>query len=183
MSLYELFLTLHVISAVTWLGAGFAITMLLLSARRAKSPEREGQLHAEMDFLAPALFIPSSLATLLFGVLSAIEGNWDFGQTWITIGLVGWAASFLTGFFYFRTESEKIAAIVEAKGPSAQEATRRSRRMTAVDHIELTILYLVLVTMVVKPTGDDTGVLVALGAIFIAAVALNVPALRGSRAA
>ena len=45
--------------------------------------------------LAPILFIPASLATFVFGLLSAIEGDWDFGQAWIMIGLAGWLFSFL----------------------------------------------------------------------------------------
>lgn len=175
MSLYELFLTLHVLAAIIWLGAGFVFAVLLTLARRTKDSAKEASYHADIERLAPVLFIPGSLATFIFGVLSAIEGNWDFGQAWIAIGLTGWLLSFGIGILYFKPESERIAALSDQGEAGMTEAMTRSRRMTAVDNFQLTTLFVVVAAMVLKPTGDDPGVLIALAGIlgFVAAVNLR----------
>lgn len=180
MTLYELLLMLHVFAAIIWLGAGFLFTVLIVMARSANDPQREAAYHADIGKLAGPLFIPASLATFIFGLLAAIEGSWDFGQAWILIGLGGWLASFCIGFFYFRTESEKIAEL-EAQGSEGQaEAMSRSKRMSAVDNFELTTLYVVVAAMVLKPTGDDPAVLLVLAGVLAGVAVLNLPALRGS---
>ena len=183
MTLYELLLMLHVFAAIIWLGAGFVFTVLLALARNANDAEREASYHADIDRLATILFIPSSLATFIFGLLTAIEGNWDFGQAWIVIGLAGWLASFLIGVLYFKPESERITALSEQGEAAMTEVLSRSRRMTAVDHFELMVLFVVAAAMVLKPTGDDPGVLIALAAILGVVAFANLPALRGSASA
>jgi uncharacterized membrane protein len=180
MTLYEVLLTLHIFAAIIWLGAGFVFSILLLLARRANAHEREASYHADIDRLATLLFIPASLATLIFGVLTAIEGDWDFGQAWVLIGLGGWLASFLIGVLYFKPESERIAALGEQGETGMEEAMTRSKRMTAVDHFELTVLYVVAAAMVLKPTGDDPEVLIGLAAILGLVAVLNLRGLGGS---
>jgi uncharacterized membrane protein len=182
MTLYELFLLLHVFSAIIWLGAGFVFTLLLALARRANDEAKEASYHADIDVLAPVLFIPAAMATFIFGLLSAIEGNWDFGQAWILIGLAGWLLSFLIGILYFKPESERIAALSEQGDAGMTEAMTRSKRMTAVDNFELTTLYVVAAAMVLKPTGEDPGILIAFAAILGLVLFVNFRAIGGATA-
>jgi len=182
MTLYELLLMLHVFAAIIWLGAGFVFTVMLVLARREDDKAREASYHADIDRLATLLFIPAAMATFAFGLLAAIEGSWDFGQTWIMIGIVGWLVSFLIGILYFKPESEKISALAEQGEAGMAEAMTRSKRMTAVDNFELTVLYVVAAAMVLKPTGDDPGVLIALAAVLVLVAFLNARALDGSGA-
>jgi uncharacterized membrane protein len=183
MTLYELLLMLHVFAAIIWLGAGFVFTVLLFLARRTNDAAKEASYHGDVEKLAPVLFIPAAMATFIFGLLSAIEGNWDFGQAWIIIGLAGWLLSFLIGILYFKPESEKISALSEQGEAGMAEAMSRSARMTAVDNFELTTLYVVAAAMVLKPTTDDAGVLIVLAAILGLVAFVNLSALRGSASA
>lgn len=178
MSLYELLLFLHVASAIIWIGAGFVLAVLVFGAERAKDLLKEAGYMRDIEWLAPRLFIPSSLATLLLGILVVIEGPWSFGSLWIVLGLAGWAASFLVGILYFKPEGERIADLVEKHGPESPEADRRLKRLNVMDRIQLTLLVLVVANMVIKPTGDDVGLLVALAAIFGAAGVLGAVAIR-----
>jgi uncharacterized membrane protein len=180
MTLGELLLMLHVFCAIIWLGAGFVFTVLLLLARRTNDREREASYHSDIDKLAPILFIPASLGTFVFGLLTAIELNWDLDQLWIIIGMAGWLVSFLIGILYFKPESEKISALAEQGEAGMSEAMTRSARMTAVDNFELTTLFVVAAAMVLKPTTDDAGVLIVMAAILGAVAFVNLPALRGS---
>ena len=116
MTRYELLLSLHVAAVIIWLGAGFLLAVLVFGAERAGDRVKEAGHHRDTGWLAPRLFIPSSLATLVLGILVVIDGPWSFGDLWIVIGLAGWAASFLLGFFYFRPEGERIGALVAQHG-------------------------------------------------------------------
>ena len=183
MTLYELLLLIHVVAAIIWLGAGLIFLVLLGLARREGEPEREASYHADIDRLAPILFIPASLATFVFGLLAAIEGDWDFGQAWILIGLAGWLASFLIGIAYFKPESARIMEL-EKQGPEGKaEAISRSARMSAVDNFQVTTLYVVVAAMVLKPTGDDPGILIVFAAILGLVATVNARALRGEAGA
>jgi uncharacterized membrane protein len=167
---YELLTFLHIASAIIWLGAGFVFTLLILGAEMAGDEEREARHHSDVPWLAPRLFIPASFATLIFGILLVIDGPWSFDYLWVTLGLLGWLASFGVGITYFRTEGEKIAALAAERGPDDPEIRARIRRLNIVDRLEILILFLVVADMVIKPTGDDSGVLVA-GALLIAGAA------------
>lgn len=162
MTLYELLLVLHVFAVVIWLGAGFVLALLVFGAERAGDRAKEGGYHQDMGWLAPRLFIPSSLATLLLGIALVAESDaWGFDQLWIVVALAGWAVSFGLGFFYFRPEGERIGKLIAEHGPMHGEVARRIRRLNLVDRVQVAILFFVVADMVLKPTGDDTGILAA----------------------
>ena len=171
MTRYEVLVFLHIAAAIVWVGAGFVLAVLLLGAERAGDRVRGTGHHRDAGWLTPRLFIPSSLATLVLGILVVLDGPWSFGDLWIVIGLAGWAASFVLGFFYFKPEGERIGALVEQHGAAHPEVARRLDRLNVVDRIQLTILFLVVADMVIKPTGDDVGALIA-GAVILAAAAM-----------
>jgi uncharacterized membrane protein len=172
MSLYELLLALHIVASVIWLGAGFALTLLMLRAQLARDAAMKADLNAHTDWLAPRLFIPASFSTFLFGLLLVIEGSWDLDALWIVLGLAGWLASFGVGMLYFRTEGERLDALVNERGAEDPEVQQRLDRMEAVGRLEMVVLFLVVFDMAVKPTGDDTGLLIAGVAILVAAAVL-----------
>ncbi len=178
MTRYELLVLLHVAAVIIWLGAGFLIAVLVLGAERAGDRVKEAGHHRDVGWLAPRLFIPSSLATLVLGTLLVIDGPWTFGALWIVIALVGWAVSFLLGFFYFKPEGERIGALVAQHGPAHPEVDQRLRRLNTVDRLQLVILFLVVADMVIKPTGADAGVLIAGAAILATAMILGAVSMR-----
>lgn len=178
MTLYEVLLFLHLAAVIIWLGAGFLIAVLIFGAERAGDRAKEGSYHRDVGWLAPRLFIPASLASLLLGILLVVEGEWGFGQVWITIALAGWAVSFLLGILYFKPEGERIGALVEQYGPGYREVDQRLHRLNIVDRVQLTILFLMVADMVVKPTGEDGGLLIAGAAILALALALAAFSIR-----
>lgn len=171
MSLYELLLLLHIVSAITWVGAATTYFALELRTDLSGDLEREASQNDDADWLAPRLFIPASMATLIFGVLAAIEGDWDFGSLWLIIGLAGFGVSFATGVGYFEPEIKKLAAAIERHGATHPEVRRSVANLKMVGRIELAVLYVVVASMVVKPTGDDGGVLFVLALLLAAAAA------------
>ncbi len=178
MTTYELLTFLHITSAIVWLGAGFVLTLLILGAEREGDIAREAGYHRDIPWLAPRLFIPASFATLVFGVLLVIDGSWTFDQLWVTLGLVGWLVSWGMGFFYFRTEGERIGAMAAERGPADPEVRERIRRLNVLDRVQVLILFAVVADMVLKPTGDDGGLLIVGALVIVAALAATVASIR-----
>ena len=183
MSWYEFLLFGHIAAAIIWLGAGFLMTLVIFGARGAGDRDKELAEQQSLEYLAPRLFIPASLSTVIFGILLVIDGFWTFDQLWIVIALTGWLVSFVAGFFYFKPEGERIGALVGERGPRDREVDRRLFNVTVVDRVQVTILFLVVADMVIKPTGDDTGVLIVGAAIVAAAIVWAALAIRGGAAA
>jgi hypothetical protein len=169
MTLYELLLLLHVIAAIIWVGAATTFFALELRTDLSGDIDREGSHNDDADWLAPRLFIPASMGTLLFGFLAAFEGDWSFGALWVVIGLVGFGVSFATGIGYFEPEAKRLAAAIDRDGPADPEVRRRMANLKMVGRIELTVLYIVVASMVAKPTGDDIGLLAVLALVLLAA--------------
>ncbi|HYH61443.1 MAG TPA: DUF2269 family protein [Solirubrobacterales bacterium] len=165
MTLYELFLFLHIVSAIIWLGAATTYVMLELRTDLSGDIELETSHNDDAGWLAPRLFIPAAMGTLIFGILAAIEGNWSFDSLWIIVGLTGFALSFLIGVGYFEPEIKKLADEIEEKGATGPDVRRRVANLKMVGRIELVILFIVVASMVIKPTGDDGGVLIILATV------------------
>lgn len=178
MDRYELLLFLHIAASIVWLGAGFLLALQILGARQARDRATEVRIGRELEWLTPRLFIPASLATVLLGIVLVIDSDaWSFDQLWIVIGLVGWTISFVLGFFYFSPEGERVARIADERELEDAELDRRLLRLVAVDRAQVLILFLVVADMVIKPTGDDEGVLIVGGA--LVAIAALLAAVRG----
>ena len=172
MTLYEFLLVLHLIAVVIWLGAAFTLSMVILRAELAQDLRAKAEINAWSEWLAPRLFIPASMATLIFGLLVMVEGPWGLDQLWVAIGLGGWLVSFLTGILYFKPEGERIGELVAELGAEHAEVQRRLDQMEMVGRIELAVLFVVVADMAIKPTSDDTGVLIAGAAVLAAITAL-----------
>ena len=182
MTSYELFLFLHVASSIIWLGAGFLMMVLVWGAASQGDRVREAGYHRDVGWLAPRLFVPASMATLILGIVTAADGDWPF-DLWLVVGVVGWLVSFTLGFFYFRPEGERIAGLVEQHGPGNAEADWRVHRLNWVDRVQVTILFTVVADMVIKPTGDDGGILAVGAGIIAAAIFLAAAKVRAHTAA
>src|SRR3712207_5810161 len=172
MSWYELFLLVHVVAAIIWLGSGLLLQVLAFRAERIDDAEGLRRIAQDSAALSMTLFVPASLAVLVFGVLMVLDGPWSFDTLWIALGLAGYAATFLTGVLVMGPGSERIAAIMARDGMS-DEAVRGIRTLLAKGRLDALGLYLVVAVMALKPTGDDVVVLAVLAAVLIVGVALT----------
>ncbi|HUQ22404.1 MAG TPA: DUF2269 family protein [Gaiellaceae bacterium] len=173
MSYYEVLLFLHVLAAIVWIGAGIALQFLGVWGEQTQNGPFMQALGDSSDWLATRLFIPSSLAVLVLGILLTIEGPWTFDTLWLDLGFAGFAVSFLTGILFLKPEGERIGRAIAAHGPASNEARRHIQRINVVQRVELVVLVLVVAAMTIKPTSDDGGTLLLFLAIVVAAVALG----------
>jgi uncharacterized membrane protein len=173
MTYYEALLFLHISAAAVWIGSAVLYDLLFFRARRAADPALAERMGAHSEWLAKRLFIPTSLAVFVFGILLTIEGPWGFGDLWIVLGLVGWATTFVVGIAGIEPQTKRMQAALERGGPDDPEVAWRGRRITALNYFDNVLLFVVVADMAIKPTGDDVGLLVVGAAIVLAGVGLG----------
>ena len=171
MARYELYLFLHVVGAIVWLGAGFTLSLLAYRASRARDNEALRRLAADSTALSTTVFMPAALMVLAMGLLMVFDGPWDFGQLWIVLGLAGFAATLATGLLFAKPLTERIDAMIKRDGGMSPEAALQTQRLLIVGRADLVVLYLIVADMILKPTGADMAVLVVMAAVLAGAVA------------
>ena len=178
MSRYELYLFVHIVAAIAWLGSGLLLQILAARADRTRDEAGLKRIADDSAALSFTLFIPASLTVVAMGLLMVFDGPWGFGDLWVTLGLLGYLATFLTGILVMKPGSEKIAELMEREGPSSPRAMLETRKLLAKGRVDTLVLYLVVAIMVLKPTGDDVGLLVVLAALVVAGLAWVAQRLR-----
>jgi hypothetical protein len=115
---------------------------------RENDPRALGQ---KTEFLATRIFIPSSLVVLLFGILMMLKGDLDWGQFWVVAGLVGFAATFLTGIAFLSPQTKKFNALADEKGVEAPETQKALQKLLLAARFDVALLLLVVADMTAKP--------------------------------
>ena len=180
MTLYEFLLFIHISATVVWVGAGLCSLILAVGYDRDGDEPAIRRFLADQERLATRLFIPASLTVVLFGIALVIESDaWSFGYLWIVLGLVGFAATFVTGLFMIKPASERIGAAMEREGGRLTPQLRTDiRKLIMMARLDYVVLFLVIADMVLKPTGDDAAVLIVMALIAIAGVVYVVMGVR-----
>ena len=180
MTLYEFLLFIHVTASIVWIGAGFLSLVLATTYDRESDEAAITRFLHDQEWLAMRLFVPASLIVVVFGIAMVIESDaWTFEYLWIVLGLVGYAATFVTGFFLIRPASERIGAEMKQQGGRLTPQLRvRIRKLIVMARVDYVTFALVVLDMVVKPTGDDSGVLIAMALILAAGIAYILVSLR-----
>src|SRR5262249_42391439 len=109
MSAYQLYLILHICSAIIWIGAGFLMTLLVTRAHAARDRARVRALVDDGAWLGLRVFLPANLIVLVSAVMLVHEGGWTYHPLWIRLGVLGFALSFLTGAMFFGPGWSRLA--------------------------------------------------------------------------
>jgi uncharacterized membrane protein len=182
MDLYLLVKFLHVASAVIWIGTGLGLVILGIAAERKNDRDGFVRIVLNVAFMAPRVFVPASIAALVFGVIAAWMA-WGFTPLWVVLGILGYAATFITGNFFLGPRAGRVAAIVASEGHS-ERAAAVGRELLTLAKFDYLMLFVVVADMVLKPTPADWPVLAAMAVVIAAgAVAFLMPVLRAPRPA
>jgi hypothetical protein len=181
MDWYAVFKFLHVSAAVCWVGGGVVLMYLAILGQRAKDDTATMTVVKQTASLATTWFIPSSMATLLLGiVVASIGGLWS--EAWVILGLLGFAATFATGFFVIRPSADAIAKH-ETDG-RRDLALAFGNKLMKISKFDYVMLFTVIADMVVKPAWSDVVPLAVMALVLIAGAALFLlPGLRVQPAA
>jgi uncharacterized membrane protein len=148
---YNVYKMVHVLAAVIWVGGAATLVILALLTERENDSKALVSLAHKVEFIATRVFIPSSLIALLFGILMMLKGDLDWGQFWVIAGLVGFAATFLTGIAFLSPQTKKFNTLAAEKGDDSPEAQAALRKLLLVARFDLAVLLLVIADMTAKP--------------------------------
>lgn len=172
MTRYDAYKYVHIVAAILWLGAGVMIQILAARADRMRDDEGLIRVFNDVGALSKLVFIPASATVGALGLLMVVDGPWSFEYLWIVLGLAGYIATFITGMGVMEPRAAKIAANIEREGGEVTPASIADiRRLLTIARVDTIVLYLVVLVMVAKPTGDDVGLLVAMAAILVVGTA------------
>ena len=149
--MYELYLAVHILSAVLWVGGGVSVHILGRWVAREGDPERMVVFNRDAVKIGNVFYAPLAIVLIVAGVLLVEEVGYSYGDLWITLGFVGWLFSLALGVGFNAQQSRKFEAAVAAGGPASADAQAGIRRILMVNSIEVLVLVLVVVDMAVKP--------------------------------
>lgn len=148
---YAFFKWVHVTGAVLWVGGGLALTILSLWAERKQDPAEMAMLARQAAFIGERVFAPVGLLVFLAGIAMVINLHWGWGTSWIVIGLVGYAITFLTGLLVLGPQAKRIGQLIETVGAEAAETQAAIKRILLIARVDEGVLLLVVAAMILKP--------------------------------
>jgi uncharacterized membrane protein len=149
--LYDWLLFFHILMAIVWVGGAIALQILGTRIYRSGNRQRMYEMAGDFEFIGTRVFTPASLLLLGLGIWMVIIGPWNFGMTWIDLGLAMFGYSFISGAFYLGPQLTKVKAIAATEGPESEQVAVLVRRLFVVARVELVFLVLIVLDMVTKP--------------------------------
>ena len=149
--MYELYLAVHILGAVLWVGGGVSVHILGRWVSREGDPERMVAFNRDALKLGNVFYAPLALVLIVAGVLLVQEVGYEYTDLWITLGFVGWFFSLVVGLAFYPQQGRKIEAAIASEGATSQVAQAGISRILMVNSIEVLVLVLVVIDMAVKP--------------------------------
>lgn len=151
MTLANILKLVHIISAMVWIGGEIMLGVLFERAQRSRDVGTLRGLLSQGEFIGKAIFNPAGIITLAAGVWLGIEGDYDFGEAWISIGFVGIAVGAILGMAFYPKVFNRGLAGIDAGGLDGAETQASLKSLRLVSTIELLVLLVVVWAMVFKP--------------------------------
>jgi hypothetical protein len=147
---YRLFVYIHILAAIAWVGGALAINLLGTRVARSTDPDELPKLGHQIEWFGLRYFLPISIITFIAGVILVTQ-RWNFSQLWISLAMLLWLLSVLLGALYIGPRSKKVAQMFETLGHTSPEARSASARLFMVARIDLLIFLVIVGLMVWKP--------------------------------
>jgi uncharacterized membrane protein len=142
----------HVLLAVVWVGGGLFVQYYGTRLSRVDDPNRIAAFTKDVEHAGTRYFMPASALVLVFGIAMVVYSPvYNFSDTWIAIGLIGYAATFVTGAFFIGPTAGKLARAIESEGPDSPTSQALRKRIFTISRIDQVVLTLVIADMVFKP--------------------------------
>lgn len=150
---YGIFKFLHVACAILWLGGALIMVILGTVAARAKNEQQMVSVVLQVAWAAERIYVPSSIATLVFGLIAAWLGNW-WGWLWVWLGLLGIASTIYLGVAVL-TPRAKVVEAEHKSGGATPKAVAVSKEILTIATFDMIVLFTIVADMVLKPQFSD----------------------------
>lgn len=150
MTWYEFWLFLHFLAAMVWVGGAVALQVFGVLTKRAADPAKSAFFARNASIAVLWVFLPAALLVLVAGIGLVENGNWDWGEPFITWGLILWALVAVVAFGFLGRAMGAAGNRLATEGPSPGLAARM-RNLVWLSRALLAILVVVVFLMTVKP--------------------------------
>jgi uncharacterized membrane protein len=150
MTWYELWLFLHVVAVLAWVGGAGIVQVFGVLTRRAGDPQKTAFFVRNLAWTVTRIFLPAAVVTFLTGVALVEEGRWDWDEPFVLWGLILWAAVALVAFGYLARAMGEAGERLGTEGPSPALAVRL-RNLVWLSRALLAALVVIVFLMTVKP--------------------------------
>ena len=150
MTWYEVWLFLHFVAAMVWVGGAVALQVFGVLTKRAADPAKSAFFARNASIAVLWVFLPAALVVLVAGIGLVENGNWDWGEPSIAWGLILWALVALIAFGFLGRAMGAAGAQLATEGPSPGLALRM-RNLVWLSRVLLAVLVVIVFLMTVKP--------------------------------
>lgn len=112
--MYEFWLFVHVLMAITWVGGNVALNVVGTRLNSANDTVALASFARQIEWIGTRVFTPASLLLLAAGIIMTLDA-WDFQTTWIIIGMAGFAYSLINGAAFNGPLSGKTSRLAEER--------------------------------------------------------------------
>ena len=150
MTWYELWLFIHILAAMVWIGGAVAIQVFGILTKRAADPAKSAFFAQNVSFTVTRVLAPTALVVLFAGIGLVENGDWDWSTPFVVWGLILWVTVSLVAFGYLGRAIGRAGAQLAAEGPSSALALRM-RNLVWLSRGLLLVLVVIAFIMVEKP--------------------------------
>ena len=149
---YDVYLAVHVVAAVIWVGGDVTLTTLGIVFERRREGETLGALGRMGGWIGTRVYTPALFVTIAFGIALMLEGDLDWGQFWVVFGLIGWGIAGAVGIGFVGPELGRIDEAARTHGPDSEEVAQRVKRLFMIFRFDTALLILIVIDMTAKPS-------------------------------
>lgn len=150
-SSYQIYLGLHIVAAVVWVGGDVTLTTLGVVFQRRQDAETLAAIGKVGAWIGPRVYTPAAFALFALGVALVQKGNWGWGTLWLDLAIAGWAIATGIGVLFVGPELGRIDRDVAAHGAESPQVEERVRRLLAIFRFDTALLILIVIDMTAKP--------------------------------
>jgi uncharacterized membrane protein len=148
---YQIYLAIHVIAAVIWVGGDVTLTTLGIVFERKQEGETLAALGRMGTWIGTRVYTPILFVVIAFGIALMHEGHIEYGHFWVIFALIGWATAGTLGIGFVGPELGRIDEAARAHGPQSDEVMRRVKRLFMIFRFDTALLILIVLDMSAKP--------------------------------
>ena len=147
-ALYDWLIFLHILAAMFWLGGITVVGAFAVRILRTREPGATAAFLGSLRVIGPLVLAPAPVLLLAMGIWMVAK-QWDFSQTWVSVGLTLFAVAFLIGAAH--QSRAAIAAERASKAGDDALALKYLRRWAYGMAVILVLLIAATWDMVFKP--------------------------------
>jgi hypothetical protein len=149
---YQIYLTLHILAAVIWVGGDITLTTLGIVFEGKQDGPTLAALGRMGSWIGTRVYTPTLFFVFGFGVALVEKSGVGWNHFWIVFAVVGWALAMLIGIGFVGPELGRIDQAAQEFGPESPEVARRVKRLFTIFRFDTAVLILVVIDMAARPS-------------------------------